>query len=148
MKISVTGVKEIDQVLRGLPKQLNHRVLGQAHAAAAKPLIDKAKVMTPKRTGGLQKSIGAVKLSQRKATIVGEVHAGPRRGKSQKGYHGHLVEYGTKKRTNKRGANRGVMPSKPFMEPAFQATKGQIEGLIGQEIGKKLVAFMTRTLKR
>lgn len=147
IKLSVTGVKEIDQVLRGLPKQLNHRVLGQAHAAAAKPLINKAKVMAPKRSGGLQKSIGAVKLSQKKATIVGEVHAGPRRGRGHKGYAAHLVEFGTKKRTTKRGANRGVMSKKPFMEPSFQATKGQVEGLIAQEIGRKLNSFMKRTLK-
>lgn len=148
VKLSITGVQEIDKVLKGLPLQLSHRVLSQAHAAAAKPLIEKAKLTAPKgKKGKLVESIGSVKLPQRKATIVGEVHAGPRRGRGFKGHIGHLVEYGTKQRSNKRGANRGVMPKKPFMEPSFRATKERIEGLISQEIGKKLLSFMKRTLK-
>lgn len=35
-----------------------------------------------------------------------------------KGSHRHLVEYGTKTRSTKSGANRGKMPKQPFMGPA------------------------------
>jgi len=39
-KLSVTGFKEIDSVLKGMPNQLQDRVLKTAHADAAKPLIN------------------------------------------------------------------------------------------------------------
>jgi HK97 gp10 family phage protein len=148
VKISVTGVKEIDAVLKGLPLQLNHKILGQAHADAAKPLVDRAKLLAPEGpTGNLVDSIGVEKTSLAKATEVGAVTAGPRRGGRNRGYAAHLVEFGTRVRRNKKGANRGVMPKKPFMEPAFTATKSQVEGRIAESIGKKLIAFMKKTLK-
>jgi HK97 gp10 family phage protein len=40
-----------------------------------------------------------------------------------KGSHRHLVEYGTKKRTSRRG-NRGKMKANPFMGPAKQSEEG------------------------
>ncbi|MFC0559682.1 hypothetical protein [Halalkalibacter alkalisediminis] len=40
-----------------------------------------------------------------------------------RGAHRHLVEYGTKPRRNKRGANRGKMPANPFMSSAESASE-------------------------
>ena len=147
-RISLTGVKEIDAVLKGLPLQMTHTILSQAHAAAAKPLVDKAKLLAPEGpTGNLVDSIGAEKTgSLAKVTNVGEVIAGPRRSRRHKGHVGHLVEYGTRSRTNKRGANRGRMMAKPFMAPAFNQTKDLVEKSIADNIGKKLAAFMRRSL--
>jgi len=148
VKISVTGVKEIDAVLKGLPLQLNHKILGQAHADAAKPLIDRAKLLAPEGpTGNLVDSIGAEKVGFGKSDEIGLVIAGPRRGGKNRGFHGHLVEYGTKQRKNKKGANRGMMKKKPFMAPAFESTKAEVESRIATSIGKKLYSFMKRTLK-
>lgn len=160
VKISVTGIKEIDEVLKGMPLQLSDKVLQSAHAAAAKPLIEKAKLIAPEGpTGNLVDSIGAVKGNFNQVASlqreVGQVTVGPRRGGRYKGYAGHLVEYGTKGRKTKgkgnkrpvRNANRGVMPKKPFMEPAFQSTKTEVESRIATEIGKKLSSFMKRTIK-
>jgi hypothetical protein len=50
-------------------------------------------------------------------------------------------------RRNKSGANRGKMSKKPFMQPAFQATKEIIEKRIAESIGRKLYSFMKRILK-
>lgn len=148
LKISVTGAKEIDTVLNGMPKELTHKVLGQAHADAAKPLIEKAKLLAPEGpNGNLVDSIGAEKENIRSAREVGQVQAGPRRSRRHKGHAGHLVEYGTQRRTNQVGSNRGVMPKHPFMKPAFDSTKSQVEGAIASSIGKKLTSFMKRTIK-
>lgn len=147
-KLSVTGDKQIDDVLRGLPAQVTHQVLSTAHAAAAKPLIEKEKLLAPEGPeGNLVDSIGAVKTPFQKANVVGEVTVGPRRSRPFKGFHGHLVEFGTKRRQNKNGANRGVMPSKPFAAPAFEATKEVVLNSIAVNVGKKLFAFMKRTIK-
>ena len=143
----VTGVKEIDAVLRGLPQQLQHKIVQQGNANAAKLLVDQAKLLAPEGpTGGLVDSIGVIKPSFSAADGVGEVHVGPRRGRF-KGQKGHLVEFGTKRR-DKKGPNRGVMPKHPFMEPAFNRTKDRVLDNITTGIGKKLFAFMKRTIKK
>lgn len=146
--VKLTGFKEIDNVLKGMPAQLSHKVLQAANMAAAKPLIEAEKLGAPEGpTGNLVDSIGAVKTSISRAQSLGEIQVGPRRGGRFKGHAGHLVEYGTKSRTNKRGANRGTMPAKPFALPAFEKTKNIVLGMINTEIGRKLYAFMKRTIK-
>lgn len=144
--VNMTGHQEIDAVLRLMPLQLEHRVIQQGNAEAAKVLVNAAKLIAPEGpTGNLVDSIGVEKPSIQAADTIGEVHVGPRRGR-YKGYAGHLVEFGTQKR-NYNGANRGVMPKKPFMEPAFNKTKDQVIGGIVTGIAKKLYAFMRRTIK-
>lgn len=146
--ISITGLREIDKVLEELPKQMTHTILGAAHAAAAKPLVERAKLTAPEGpTGNLVDSIGAVKTSIKRADKIGQVWVGPRRKGRYKGFAGHLVEFGTKRRRTKKGANRGIMPAKPFMAPAFNQTKSEVERQIAQQIGKVMVRTMRRHLK-
>lgn len=146
--ISVTGVAEIDKVLKALPKEMNHKILGAAHAGAAKPLVERAKLLAPEGpTGNLVDSIGVVKSNIKRANKLGEVVVGPRKRGRYKGYAGHLVEYGTRKRRTRKGANRGSMKPKPFMRPAFNQTKGIVERQIGNEIGKVMVRTMRRYLR-
>lgn len=145
--ISFTGVKEIDRTFRNLPKELSHQIMGAAHLAASKPLVEKEKLLAPEGPDGyLVDSIGAMKTSFKKADAVGEVIVGPRRKSPYKGFHGHLVEFGTRQRRNKKGANRGVMPAHPFAEPAFNQTKQVVEENIRVQVGKKLVLRMKKEL--
>lgn len=140
--ISTTGVKEIDAVLKGLPAQLQDRVLKTAHADAAKPLVQLAKQIVPKgKTGNLEKSIGVERISMRKTDEIGLVYIGPRRKGGNRGFHGHLIEYG---KTNRDGTKTAPQP---FMEPAFEQTGQAVERGIADSIGKKLSAFMKRTIK-
>lgn len=149
MDLKFTGVQEIDKVLKGLPRQLNHKILQSAHVQAAKPLVEKAKLLAPEGPNGhLVDSIGTVKAPARRATNLGETNTGPRRSGKYKGHHGHLVEYGTNPRVNKSGANRGRMKPDPFMEPAWESTKTKVETSISTELGKSLFRFMKRTIKR
>ena len=145
MNLILNGDKEVREVLKRLPDAVQHRILSAANFAAAKPLVEKEKLLAPEGpTGNLVDSIGAVKISLSKANRLGQVNVGPRRKGGYKGFAGHLVEYGTKRRRNKSGANRGIMPKHPFAKPAFQLTKGQIESSIAGQLGK----VMTRTMKR
>ena len=139
--ISITGINEIDKVLKGLPLQLQDRVLKAAHADAAKPLISAAKAIVPKgKTKNLVTSIGVERVSMKKTDAIGLVQVGPRR-KGFKGQHGHWIEFG---KTNRNGTR--TTPS-PFMEPAFNQTKGAVERGIAESVGKKLYQFMKRTVK-
>jgi hypothetical protein len=144
--ISISGIKEIDQVLRGLPQQLTHQILGTAHADAAKPLISLASQKAPFRTGNLSRSIGAKKSNLKKVGILGLVQVGPLRGGNKKGYHGHLIEYGH--RLVKRGRQIGYVIGKPFMEPSFNQTKNQIESNIAESLGKIVLRYMNRVIKK
>jgi hypothetical protein len=152
VKIKLTGYKEVDNVLRGLPLQLNHRVLQAAHFNAAKYLVEAEKMSAPEGpTGNLIDSIGTLKPSFTRASELGLVETGPRRGK-YKGNHAHLVEFGTKQRTLKgdgkySSGNRGVMPKKPFALPSWEKVKGRVLNSINDQIGVALYRFMKRTIK-
>jgi hypothetical protein len=147
-QLTVTGVKEIDKVLSGMPKELSHRVFQRANAEAAKVLVNKAKLLAPEGpTGRTIDSIGTVKPNIKRSDELGLVLTGPRRGRYG-GAAAHLIEYGTVKRSNKRGANRGRVLGKPFMQPAYDQTKDLIFNDINRIIGKKLLAFMNRTIKK
>jgi hypothetical protein len=156
IKLRLVGNDDIDKVLKGLPDQINDKVLQSANIAAARPLVQKEKELAPKLTGGLIDSIGVVKASSSSLTQrdLGAVQAGPRRGGKNKGFHGHLNEYGTKVRATKgKGkfhvpANRGVMPAKPFAFPAWEATKDQVLSSINDFLSVRLNSFMRRTIKK
>lgn len=150
VKISVTGIAEIDNLLKGLPNQVTHRILGAAHLDAAKPLINRAAMTVRAKSGRLAASIGGVKVSQRKTNEVGLVYVGPRRKKFEyHGYHGHLLEYGHKLVSSKRSGKRliGFVKPYPFMKPAFEQTKDQVQSNITNSIERKLMSFMRRTIK-
>lgn len=145
MRLSLTGDKAIDNILRHLPDAVSHQVLSAAHAKAAAPLVETEKLLAPEGpTGNLVDSIGAVKLPLTRASDVGEVHVGPRKGGKAKGGHAIIVTRGTGPRRNRRGAYRGVMPSNPYLQRAFDLRHRQVEGLIGQEVAKSLLNTMRR----
>jgi HK97 gp10 family phage protein len=148
IKFGISGAKEIDAALYGMPAQLTHKVLQAAHYDASKVLVEKEKNTAPEGpTGHLIDSIGVVKPSFSKANELGLVEVGPRRGR-YKGNAAHLVEFGTVQRENKKGANRGTMPATPFAEPAWQQTKNAVINAINEKIGIHLWRFMKRTIKR
>lgn len=144
--IKLTGVAELDKLFNDLPKQLQHRVMAQAHADSAKPLVETAQSLVRKKTGKLRQSIGVVKVSQKKTTELGAVLVGPRRMRGRLfGYHGHLIEYGHWLVRGKR--NIRFIQEYPFMRPAFQMTKEVIGSNIANSLAKKMVSFMKRTVK-
>lgn len=148
--LSFSGVKEIDDMLKELPKTTTHRLLGSVHAAAAKPLIRAAYFGVQLKSGRLAESIGAIKLSVRKAKQIGVVRVGPIRQKGRRyGNHGHLIEYGhilVGHKPDKRILGK-VRPF-PFMRPAFEKTKHQVAENIKVELVKRMIALMKRTLKK
>lgn len=154
--ITITGVKELDQVFSKMPLELTDKILQQAHTAALRPLVTREKLLAPEGpTGNLIDSIGVVKASARSIgnRDLGAVAAGPRRHRPFKGHAGHLVEFGTKSRTTKgngkypSGLDRGQMPKHPFALPAWRSTQESVRGIVTQRIAEKLVSFMRKTLK-
>jgi hypothetical protein len=147
IKARFTGIKEIDAVLKGLPLQVNHKVLQNAHASAVKITTDYAKLIAPEGpTGHTIDSIGVLKSNFSKASELGLVEGGPRRGK-YKGNKAHFTEHGTKVRYNKSGAARGSVKAKHWMERSWNATKDRVLSSVNLNIGISLMRFMRRTIK-
>jgi hypothetical protein len=145
--ITITGDKEIDAIFKELPRSVSHRVMGNINAAAAKIVVDEEQRIVPiGETGRLYYSIGAYRLSQ-SVTEDSVVRVGPRRRSPYRGFHGHLVEFGTGPRRTRAGANRGVMTKKPFAKPAFERTKGRVEQFYISDTRKIVLRTMRRYAK-
>jgi len=75
-------------------------------------------------TGNLKASIGQVGVrSPDKSKLTRTV--GALKGAGKKGFHAHLIEFGTVK-----------MAARPFIRPAFDQTKGEALKVMGKELGK------------
>lgn len=161
--LSYSGVSQVDNLLREIPKVITHRILGAAHVAAARPLINAAYFGVQIKSGRLADSIGAVKLPLRSTKELGAVVVGPIRKKGTKfGYHGHLVEYGHKMVSHKPNKKQlfgrsgkkktklinGRVRPFPFMRPAFEKTKFIVKANIEREIVNKLLSVMRRTIRK
>ena len=143
--LQFNGLTELRDVLDALPGKLGRQVVGQILRKAEKPLIAAAKAKAPKADGDLIKSIGGI--AGRGGGKGEQRYVGPRRGGPNKGYAGHLVEYGTGPRRQKDGTSTGSMPAQPFMRPAYEETKEQIVEIIKQECGA-IIADSFRTVTR
>ncbi len=141
VKLTATGVNQIDQVLKGLPNQLQHRVLQAAHAEASNPLLAKAKSIVPVRTGKLKNSISVNKPSITRASQIGIVEVGPM-GVN----YGSFVEFGHNLVTRS-GVKIGFVKERPYLKPAFDQTKGIVIQNITNSIAKKLLSYMRKTIK-
>ena len=138
--VKITGMKELNQVMSGLKKFNQHKIMGSVLYKASKPMMTAQKQIaaqkTTRRTGNLDTSIGRMKVSMKKAAEIGTVRVGPRIGGRYKGYHGHLIEFGTKDRYTKKGAYRGRGPSLPFVAPAFTGQLEQVKKNIYTEFNR------------
>jgi len=165
ISLKFTGIEDVDRALRIIPKKLNKKVLNSAYRKGATILIKDARSRLPVgESQNLKKSIGTetVKADNDEAAV----RVGPRRKKkkpSMQGWHSHLVEYGTKSRSpvdkkklvfrNKQGKRIFVdsvapMKAQPFMRPAIDATKSQVQEKIRIEIGNVLEKELRRRLLR
>lgn len=146
--ISVLGLKELDDLIREMPDQFQHRFLQQVHAEAALSLVYREHRLAPVRSGRTAESVGTIKPAFTKASIVGEVQVGPRRGRYG-GNVAHLIEGGTKPRTaySMNAADRGVMPKRPFVQQAWDMEHANVERSITNQLSIRLERFLKQRIK-
>ena len=134
---------------RKLPKSLASASIGAGVKRAMKPAQAALKRITPVGpTGNLKRGVTTKAKRYPKSgaavAIVGYRKAGtskpPKEGTKRrnkgndKTYHQFLVEYGSKQRFTKKGANRGRMPAKAPVKMAWRAAESQVKGLLAQEM--------------
>lgn len=134
-----TGRSALVALFAGLPDALQSGLLADGVQAAAKPVERFAKMLAPRKTGALEKSIGTVVRRPRKSprayAVVGPLSSYYTNGKKGKGWskgaanpakYAHLVEYGHIKVAPKKGTSvrkktaaiAGFVAPQPFLRPA------------------------------
>ena len=149
MTLEFPDLPGLAKQFRQLPKSLASAAIGAAVKRAMKPAQEELKRQTPVGpTGNLKRGI-ATKAKRYPKTgsavaIVGYRKSGTgkppkegtkRRNKaSDKTQHQFLVEYGSKPRVTKGGANRGRMPAMHPIEQASRAAESQVKALLESEM--------------
>ena len=114
-RIEWTGLDAFLRDVHAIPQTLQREgfvIVREETEGAAAEIVQQY----PRKTGALQRR---VKTTYPSSTIlVGLVlSASP---------HSHLYEFGTKKRTNAAGANRGVMPATPVTVPIARRRRARM----------------------
>lgn len=137
-KFEITGLKEIDEVLKSLPEKLTKQVLTGAYRKASKPLLEEMQRLVPQYEGDLQDSLGMVN-AKTKDLEKAAVYVGPRNRPAQTyvGWRAHFAEFGT--------VNH---PAQPFIRPAFDNKIGQVKDQIKLDVAEVLLRTMKRTIKK
>jgi hypothetical protein len=121
--VDVKGLPELERALGRMSGFQAQAIREKAILAGARGLVRPMRAMAPQGpTGNLRRQVGA-----RKARNVGGSGRDPQTVVvGSVAPHRHLVIRGTKPRYTKAGAFRGVMPSNPFVDRAWQANAGQV----------------------
>lgn len=130
--IIVTGDKQLDKLLRGLPLKVQTKLSRQATRKAAKDIVlPQAKARVPVNTGDLEESltVKAIKRSRSKFGHQVQTKDGFYSGDQ---FYGAFIEFGTKERQHESGKQVGrIDPAKNFayLRPAVYDNEPQIRQL-------------------
>lgn len=122
--------------------------------AVAGKVRSEARKRAPKESGTLKKAIVAKRKKSPPDTPVSEVRVEHGAGAKHDAFYWRFVEFGTGGGKGSHGGKgmRGsitVMPNaKPFMTPAIEAIRPDIQRIYREEFGKKLEAMMRRKAKK
>ena len=134
MSATLTGDKELRRALNLLPARVYRKVVRQMTGKMATPIVKAAKgnlraTQSEKARGvlvkGLRKKTKTYKRDGAVVTTVGGVFPAAA--------HAHLVEHGHRQ-VSRSGVVTGHVPAKPFMRPAYDATKGQAMAIAEQAL--------------
>lgn len=144
--------RELDNLIRAfgeLPHRLAKKHMKAAMRRAIRPFAPALRRATPKRSGGLRKSVKAITKfgSKTSKTYWGSFHGtvigvvGYSRGGSKPdrmGNHSAIVEGGSQERRTKDGRRRGKMPARYMVRDTLAANKAGILSNLELELGVSL----------
>lgn len=134
--VIITGDKELDALLAGLPAKLQKKLSRQATRRAAKNIVlPEAKARVPVDTGDLEDSL-TVRAIPRSRSRIGHMVA--TRDGFFKGdqFYGGMIEFGTKERKHKSGKQVGaIQPHKfAFLRPAIYDNEERIKEMYVKDV--------------
>lgn len=163
--INAKVMRDITKALEGLPKEFTTRRRQTVAKKGLKPFINAAISRAPKKTGDLRLSIdtkvfrnnknyvfGGV-ITKRKIKIGGSVGS-----ETVDGFYAKFIEYGyrqiawptkgeTLRKSNiSKGRVQQIQP-RPFLRPAWDATKEQVRTVTIAEAEKRIKAYLKKIAK-
>jgi HK97 gp10 family phage protein len=149
MTMRIDGLKELQNALKELPKEIQKRPLRSAVSAGAKVIADEAIKKAPQgETGNLRKSIYRYRSRRQSTTGKETFLVGVRKGKAKfvdnsrnrrlgrvgktyqtqgEAYYWRFVEFGT-----------SSQPARPFLRPAFENSKERAVQVMKERLGKAI----------
>lgn len=166
IRVSVSGLRELDQALGLLPKATARNVLKRTLDKAAQPIVDEAKQLVPVKTGALRDSIIASTRVKNKVGAA-EYSAAMRAGLGKQAARSALIAARRANRGQgsfaevfvgpKRGGKWGVIryahivefgsvkdAPQPYMRPAWDGNKDQALSIIKAELGSEIIKAARR----
>lgn len=124
--IELEGVDEILNKLQQIGNNIS-RLENKALRSAAQPVLDDAKSSNSfnDRSGNLRKGLKISNIKNKEG--VKYVLVGVDKSDNSKIYYGKFLEFGTSK-----------MPAKPFMQPAYEKNKDNIQKTIAETLKEGL----------
>ena len=116
---TITGARELEKVLKRLPGKIGQKVLLSSLRPGATLIKKEAKIRAPVKSGTLRDEIV---VRKEKGGVVA-LRVGPTRD----AFWGMFQEFGTIKQ-----------PARPWLRPAFDATKGKALDAVGKRLGKNV----------
>lgn len=166
IELKWSGIKEVDKVLKELPKKVQRKVLLSAQREVLKPVAKDMEsalgAIAGTVTGNLKKSIGIKALSGGKEYNAASL-AGVRFGNRYKGFHGRFFEEGTKERRPRKAKmlrfigrdgqpvfvkSAAPMKKQPFMKPTIERHLPEVAKKYPEALLRSMVRYMERTLKK
>lgn len=134
VEFQIHGGLELERALLDLGPAVANKAGLKALRAGAKPIVDEAKRLVPRRTGALARSITTRAGKQGRASSERTLLIGFRQPVSRIA---HLLEFGTSK-----------MAARPFIRPALDARAGEALKEIGRVLGETIKGEALRLTRK
>jgi len=137
--VEVFGLPETTDMLANvLPREATN-ISRRAATGIAAEVRNDIRTKAPKRTGNLKKSIKSKRDRGKKGQVSASVYVDRSGGKSGRGYHWHLVEF---------GARGGNMPAQPFVVPTVEQWRPKMRTLYRERVGVELERELVKRAKK
>lgn len=127
----IEGNKELEKILKELPKAAATSVLKRGLQISAKPLVTAARANAPKGTGTMARSVRAFIMTRTR--VQAAVAIGP----AEEHFYGVFLEFGT-----------SSIPTQPWLRPAWDTNKRTITNTLRKNLFSALDSFAKRITKQ
>ena len=137
--VKIEGLEELRETLeKTMPREAKN-ILRRTTLKIASTLRDEIRKKAPVYTGNLRRSIKSKRDRGTPTNITASVYVDKSGGRSGKGYHWHLVEF---------GARGGKMPAQPFVVPTVESFRPKVDEMYRAEFGVQFEREMAKRNKK
>jgi HK97 gp10 family phage protein len=136
-RIKLEGGAELERKLKAIDAKLAKSIVKKALRAGAKVVLKAAKAKAPRKSGLLVKSLKVRSAKAKKGAVrmAVQTREGDFKGET---FYAAFTEFGHRIGNRKLGNARKVVEAKPFLGPAFDASKDEAARAITETIKQGL----------